>query len=63
MQPSITKGVSPKVPVQALVTVAAFLAAYFGIELSPEVSGAIAALLGIVGGYVAPPGEVEALDA
>lgn len=56
-----TQGVSPKVPVQAIVTVATFLAAYFGVELSPEASAALAAVLGVVGGYVAPPGDVKVL--
>ncbi len=54
-----TVGTSPKVPVQAIVSVVAFVVAYFGVELSPEASGAISALLGIAGGYFAPPGDVR----
>ncbi len=51
-------GLSPKVPVQAIVSVLVFVVAYFGVELSPEASGAISALLGIAGGVLAPPGQV-----
>lgn len=54
-----TVGVSPKVPTQAIVAVVTFLITYFGIDLSPEVSGAISTVLGIVGGVIADPGEVE----
>lgn len=53
-----TQGTSPKVPTQAIVAVITFAITYFGIELSPEVSGAIATVLGIVGGVIAEPGEV-----
>ena len=54
-----TIGTSPKVPAQAIVAVLAFVLVYFGIELSPEASAAIATLLGIIGGYIAPPGQVR----
>ncbi len=52
-------GLSPKVPVQALAAIVAFIAAYFGLDLSPEASAGIAALLGAVAGYIAPPGRVD----
>jgi hypothetical protein len=55
-----TVGVSPKVPVQAVVTVIAFCLTYFGVELSPEAAGGISAVLGIVGGVLASPGTVKA---
>ena len=53
-----TVGVSPKVPVQAIVTVIVAALAYFGVELSAEVSGILAAIAGIIGGVAAPPGQV-----
>ncbi len=49
-----TLGISPKVPVQAVVTIIVAALAYFGVELSPEVSAAIATLLGFIAGYLAP---------
>jgi hypothetical protein len=54
-----TVGVSPKVPTQAIVSVVTFLLAYFGVDLSPEASAAIAAVLGVIGGAVAQPGETR----
>jgi hypothetical protein len=54
-----THGVSPKVPTQAVVTVITFAITYFGIELSPELSGAISTILGIFGGVIAKPGDVR----
>lgn len=51
-----TVGTSPKVPVQAIVSVIVFVLAYFGVELSPEGSAALAAVLGVIGGYLAPAG-------
>lgn len=53
-----TRGVSPKVPVQAIATVIAFALSYFAIDLDPEVAGAIAVLCGIGGGVTAGPGDV-----
>jgi hypothetical protein len=53
-----TRGVSPKVPAQALVTVLVWLAAYFGIELPADVAGALAVLIGAGAGVAAPPGTV-----
>ncbi len=49
-----TVGVDPKVPVQALATVIAFAASYFGVDLDATVSGAIAVVLGAVSGSLAP---------
>lgn len=49
-----TVGLSPKVPVQAITTVIVAAAAYFGIDLSPEVSAAIGTLIGFAAGYLAP---------
>lgn len=59
MTPKTTQGISPKLPVQAITTVLVALLAYLGIELEPAVSLAIGTLLGIVAGYIAPPGEVR----
>lgn len=49
-----TKGVDPKVPIQALATIVAFVAAYFGVDLDAATSGAIAVVLGAVASYFAP---------
>ncbi len=54
-----TTGVSPKVPFQAIASIITFLLAYFAVDLSPELSGLIAAVIGAIGGYQAPPGNVE----
>lgn len=54
-----TTGLSPKVPVQAITTVVVGLLAYFGVDLSPELSGAIAVVIGFAAGYIAPPAPVE----
>jgi hypothetical protein len=43
-----TVGVDPKLPIQAAITIVAFALSYFGIELSPEVSTAIAVVLGVI---------------
>jgi hypothetical protein len=53
-----TKGVSPKVPAQAVATLAVAALAYFGVDLSPEVSAAIGVVVGIVAGWFAAPGVV-----
>jgi hypothetical protein len=49
-----TVGVDPKVPIQAVVTVAVWLLAYFGVDLTPEVSTAISVLLGVIAGALSP---------
>lgn len=49
-----TVGVDPKLPIQAVGAVVAFLASYFGLELDSEVSLAIATVLGFVAGYFGP---------
>jgi membrane associated rhomboid family serine protease len=54
-----TVGVDPKVPVQAVVAIIAWAVAHFaGIDLSPEAEAAIAAVLGIVAGVLAPAPNV-----
>ena len=49
-----TVGTDPKVPIQAVVTAAVAVLAYFGIDLDPAIAGGIAVLLGIIAGYFAP---------
>ncbi len=49
-----TIGVDPKVPVQALATVIVALAAYFGLELTEELSVALAVLIGAAAGVLSP---------
>lgn len=49
-----TKGLALKVPAQAITTVVVWLLAYFGVDLPPDVSLAIAAIIGFVAGIVAP---------
>lgn len=49
-----TVGVDPKLPIQAAITVVAFGLSYFGIELSPEASGAIAVVLGVIVAALGP---------
>lgn len=49
-----TVGVDPKVPIQAVVTAAVAVLAYFGIDLDPALAGAIAVVLGIVAGFFSP---------
>jgi hypothetical protein len=60
MSPNVeTVGVSPKVPVQAVVTVAVSALAFFGIDLSPEVSGALGVVVGFIAGVAAPAASVR----
>jgi hypothetical protein len=49
-----TVGTDPKVPIQAVVTAAVAVLAYFGIDLDPAIAGAIAVVVGIIAGYFAP---------
>lgn len=49
-----TIGVDPKVPAQAVTTIVAFVLGYFGIDLDPVLAGAIATVLGVVIGALAP---------
>lgn len=49
-----TVGVDPKVPIQAVVTAAVAVLAYFGINLDPALAGAIAVVVGIIVGYLSP---------
>jgi hypothetical protein len=54
-----TVGPSPKVPIQAAVTVLTFLLGYLGIDLPPEVAFAVAVLFGSLGGAMGPLGKIE----
>ncbi len=54
-----TVGVSPKVPAQAIATVIVFIAARFGLELDPELAGALGVLIGAAAGGIASPGTVR----
>jgi hypothetical protein len=49
-----TAGLHPKVPWQAITTVAAFALASFGVDLSPEVSAALGVVIGSGAGVLAP---------
>jgi hypothetical protein len=51
-------GISPKVIGQLLATAISWALAHFAIQLDPAVSSVIAAALGALAGYVAPPGAV-----
>ncbi len=58
-----TDGISPKVPVQALVTLLVAAVAYFGVELSEEVSAALAVLIGAAAAYFAPAASTRRVSA
>lgn len=49
-----TQGIDPKVPIQALATVIAFVATYFSLNIDGEVALAIAVVLGGAAGYFGP---------
>lgn len=49
-----TKGIDPKVPVQAVVAAIVAVLAYFGFDIDPAISGVIATVLGLIAGYFAP---------
>ena len=51
-------GISPKILSQLVTSVIAWVLGFFAIKLSPEASSAIAAGLGLVVGYLVPPGAV-----
>jgi len=53
------RGLSPKVLANFLTTLAVGAAGYFAVELSPEVSGAIAVVAGFLAGVIIGPGDVE----
>jgi xanthine/uracil permease len=55
-----TVGVDPKLPIQAIVTILVAVAAYFGIELSEELSVALGVVLGAVAAYFGPAASVQA---
>jgi hypothetical protein len=54
-----TVGVDPKVPIQAVVTAAVAVLAYFGIDLDPALAGAIAVVIGIIAGFFSPAPKTE----
>ncbi len=54
-----TRGISPKVRNDLLVSVVAFAIAYFGVELDPVLAATIAKLLGTVAGVQAAPGDID----
>jgi hypothetical protein len=56
---SETQGWDPKVPIQAVVTLAVSALAYFGVELEPEVSAAIGVLLGILAARFGPAPDTK----
>jgi hypothetical protein len=49
---------SPKVLAQAVTSVVVWVAAHYGLDLDPEVSGALSVLLAFVVGYYVRPGAV-----
>lgn len=53
-----TQNISPKVISQLAVAVLGWVLSHYAISLDPETSGAIAAVLGALAGYFAPPGDV-----
>lgn len=55
---SKTLGINPKVPAQAVASIVAFVAALAGFDLSPELSAAIATVIGLVAGFFAKPGVI-----
>lgn len=54
----MTKGLSPKVAADFIVTVLAFVFANFAINIDPEYAAAVAKVLGSLAGYLASPGQV-----
>ena len=57
-----TVGISPKVIIDAVVSVVAFLMLKYGIELDAEYAALIAKGVGTLGGVAAGPGEVEPVE-
>lgn len=57
-----TVGVDPKVPVQAIIAVLAFVLTYFGVDLSPELAAVIATVLGAIAGVLAPAAKTVAVS-
>jgi hypothetical protein len=51
-------GISPKVIGQLVASAVAWALAHFAVQLPPEAAAAIAAVVGGLAGYVAPPGAV-----
>lgn len=49
-----TVGLDPKLPTQAVVVVIAFVLSHFGVNLTVEVSLALATIIGFVAGFFAP---------
>jgi hypothetical protein len=54
---NVSAAPDPKVIAQAVVTLVTFALTYFGIDLDPEVAGAISLVLGVLAGYVIRPAE------
>lgn len=52
------KGISPKLLADLIVSVLTFLLTYFGVELDPTLSAAIAKLAGFAAGAIVGPGRV-----
>lgn len=55
----VQQGISPKVIAQATAAVLAWVVAYLGLDISPELSATVATVAGAVSGYFTPPGEVR----
>lgn len=53
------KGFSPKLLADLVVSVVTFAVAYFGVELDPALSAAIAKAVGLLAGVIVGPGDVE----
>lgn len=54
-----TKGISPKVLLDLLVTIVSFILTYYAIDLDPEVAALISKALGTGAGVLASPGTIE----
>lgn len=53
-----TVGIDLKVPAQALAFIVAFVAGYFGLDMSAEVVLALSTVIGFFAGYFAPAPKV-----
>jgi len=56
-----TKGLSPKVPYQAVAAVITFLAATVGLHLDSELAFALSTAIGALAGFQAPAGDREVI--
>lgn len=57
-----TRGISPKLIADLLVSVATFIVAYPALGLDPVLAAAIAKALGTLAAAIAGPGDVIAVD-